>query len=104
VESSVCDVAMMTTEIDDVVARDKRFGVDFQMDTGSNTTKPCLPDMSLLGADYRDDLMFDPSTLSLDHPSLLVGNKQRSGSTDFFNFRDYSMRLVAQVCERSILI
>lgn len=88
-------VAMTTIGIDDVVARDKRFGVDFQMDTGSNTTKPRLPDMSLLGTDYRDDPMFDPSTVPLDHPSLFVGNKQRSGSTDFFNLRDYSMRLAA---------
>ncbi|UNM97413.1 TonB-dependent receptor [Ignatzschineria rhizosphaerae] len=88
-------VAMTTIGIDDVVAKDQKFGVDFQMDTGSNTTKPRLPNMSLLGTDYRDDPMFDPSVIPLDHPSLFVGNKQRGSSTDFFNFRDYSMRLAA---------
>lgn len=50
-------VAMTTIGIDDVVAKDEKFGIDFQMDTGSNTTKPRFPSMSLLGTDYREMIL-----------------------------------------------
>ena len=48
-------VAMKTLGIDDVVAQGEKFGIDFTVDTGTNTTKPRLPDLSPIGTDYRDD-------------------------------------------------
>lgn len=88
-------VAMTTIGIDDVVDQDEKFGIDIQMDTSSNTTKPRIPGMSLLGTDYRNDPLFNSSVLQLDHPSFFVDNKQRGGSNEFFNLKDYAMRIAA---------
>ncbi len=65
-------VAMTTIGIDDVVAQDEKFGIDVQMDTGSNATKPRISRMELLGTDYRDDSLYDASVLQLDHPSFFL--------------------------------
>lgn len=85
-------VAMKTLGIDDVVALDQKFGIDFQMDTSTNTTKPRLPDLSLIGTDYRDDPSkkgggWETSTHILKDP------KSRGSQSDWFNLRDGSMRI-----------
>ncbi|GAA5097038.1 TonB-dependent receptor domain-containing protein [Wohlfahrtiimonas larvae] len=85
-------VAMKTLGIDDVVAKDEKFGIDFTMDTGTNTTRPRLPDLSPLGTDYRDS----PDKIGgrvETHPNLLRDPKKRGKSSDMFNLKDGSFRI-----------
>lgn len=87
-------VAMKTLGIDDVVPIDKKFGIDYLFDTGSNTTRPRLPDMSPIGTDFRDDPNKLGGALST-HPNIIKDPKKRGGSSDWFNFRDGSARVAA---------
>lgn len=87
-------VAMKTINIDDVVALDQRFGVDYQIETSTNTTRPRLPDLSPIGKDYRDDITQQTQQF-WTHPNIIREPKSRSGSADFFNMRDGAARIAA---------
>lgn len=87
-------VAMKTLGIDDVVDQGEKFGFDFTADTGTNTTKPRLPDLSPVGTDYRDDPTKMGGQMSI-HPNLIKMPKSRSSSSDFFNLKDGSFRVAA---------
>lgn len=87
-------VAMKTISIDDVVPFDQKFGIDYQIDTSTNTTKPRLPDLSPIGQDYRND----PDRIGgrvETHPNLLRDPKTRGSDSDWFNLRDGSARITA---------
>lgn len=85
-------VAMKTLGIDDVVAQGEKFGLDFTVDTGTNTTKPRLPDLSPPGTDYRDDPSKMGGPMSI-HPNLIQMPKSRNSSSDMFNLKDGSFRI-----------
>ncbi|MGO3859348.1 MAG: TonB-dependent receptor domain-containing protein [Neisseriaceae bacterium] len=86
-------VAIKTLSIDDVVPQGERYGADIMVDGSSNTTKPRMPDTSIIGKDYRDYPELYKQFDYMTHPNLVKSPKAQGGSNQWLNGQDQSIRV-----------